>query len=352
MIERMRRFSVWLAFVLLLTACAASPPAATPDPGDNGPTLESPEAVAPDDDAIDLDETSVELRPVELGEGERLNVVATTNIVGDIVMQVGDERIDLRVLLPPGADPHAYNPTPQDVAAIHDAHVLFANGASLEEFLRPILETVPDTPIVYLSEGVELREWGNGGEELAADDTDDDHPHEVDSHTWVTPHNVLVFVQNVRRALVALDPDHAEYYEANAAAYSETLEELDAWVQSQIDTIPVERRKIVSDHSVFGYYAERYGLEELGAVIPSFSTVAEPSARDLAALQDVIREHNVPAIFVGTTVNPTVVQRVAEDLDIQVVVLYHASLGPEGSGVETYVDWVRYNTEAIVAALR
>jgi ABC-type Zn uptake system ZnuABC Zn-binding protein ZnuA len=311
-------------------------------------------AVAPgvadqDDDDDHFDEVSAELEPVALAAGERLRVVATTNIVGDIVSQVGGERIELRVLLPIGADPHAFNPAPQDVAAIYDAHVLFANGAGLEEFMQSILETAPDTPIVYLSEGIELREWDDDHDDDGADDDDD---HDVDPHTWVTPHNALVFVHNVEHALSALDPDHAEYYHENAEAYEETLEELDAWVQAQIDTIPVANRKLVADHSVFGYYADRYGLEELGAVIPSFSTVSEPSARELAALQDTVREHEVPAIFVGTTVSPTVVDRLAEDLGIRVVALYTGSLGPAGSGAETYVDYVRYNTNAIVEALR
>jgi ABC-type Zn uptake system ZnuABC Zn-binding protein ZnuA len=129
------------------------------------------------------------------------------------------------------------------------------------------------------------------------------------------------------------------------------LEELDAWVQEQVTQIPEANRKLVTDHPSFGYYAQRYGLEQLGAVFP-LSPSSEPSAQDIAALEDAILEHGVPAVFSESTVNPRLIRQVAEDTGVKLVPLYTGSLGEPGSGAETYVLLIRYDTEAIVDALR
>jgi ABC-type Zn uptake system ZnuABC Zn-binding protein ZnuA len=284
--------------------------------------------------------------------------VATTNIIAHVVAQVGAEAIDLTELLPIGADPHTYNATPQDVVALTDAHVIFASGAGLEEDFLPELTRDIEAPVIHLSQGVEFREFGAAHAEASEDEAEEDehqaegHHHEgIDPHTWTTPANVLVFVQNVEHTLSALDPANAESYAANAESYEAELEALDAWVRAQIETIPTQNRELVTDHTVFGYYADRYGLEQVGAVIPAFSTAAEPSAQELAALQDAIREYDVKAVFVGTTVNPSLANQVAEDTGTQLVRLYTGSLGPEDSEVETYVAYTCHNTLAIVQAL-
>ena len=119
-----------------------------------------------------------------------------------------------------------------------------------------------------------------------------------------------------------------------------------------IERIPEENRKLVTDHEVFGYYADRYGLEQVGAVIPAISTAAQPSARELAALEQTIKEYAIKAIFVGNTVNPSLSEQIANDSGTQLVRLYTGSLGTEGSGVESYLDYLRYNTNAIVDALK
>lgn len=311
-----------------------------------------------------------ELESVSLGPGEKLQVVATTNIVAHIVSQVGGDDINLTGLLPIGADPHTYVAKPQDVAAVTDAHIIFANGADLEADFLPELTQDVEAPIVYLSHGIEFRQLGEAQEnedegegheyEGASGDKGEEQEHEaeghhhhegVDPHTWTTPANVLVFVHNVEHALGALDPANAGSYAANAEGYEAELEVLDEWVKAQIGTIPIENRELITDHTVFGYYADRYGLEQIGAVNLSFSTAAEPSARELAALEDAIREYDVKAVFVGTTVNPSLAGQVAEDTGTQMVTLYTGSLGPEGSGIETYVAYICYNTLAIVEAL-
>jgi len=288
------------------------------------------------------------LAPVALAPGERLRVVATTTIVADIVVQVAGELIEVRTLLPLGADPHAFEPAPRDVVILEDAHVVVANGAGLETFLAPFIATAGrGVPVVELSEGIALRDAPPGDPEHASEEGA-----EGDPHTWTSPANAIVFARNAADAFATLDPDHADAYRAGAEAYVAQLEALDAWVRGEIETIPPESRVLVSDHDVFGYYADRYGLAQIGAIIPAFSTMAQPSAGEFAALQATIRERGVKAVFVGTTVNPATADQLARDLGIRVVALYTGSLGPAGSGADTYIDYTRYNTNAIVGALR
>jgi ABC-type Zn uptake system ZnuABC Zn-binding protein ZnuA len=298
-----------------------------------------------DEDHAHEEEAAGEFSPVSLAAGEKLKVVAANSIVADMVKNVAGDLVELTFLIPLGSAPHSFQVTPQDVANMAEAHVFFANGLGLEEFLSELIENAGGKVVVVsLSAGVEEREGREGDEE---------HGHgSVDPHTWTTPANAIIFVHNIEQALSALDPANAETYRANAEAYEAELAELDAWVKAQIETIPAENRQLVTDHAIFGYYADRYGLEQIGAVIPSFSTTAEPSAQELAKLEDVIKEQGVKAIFIGNTVNPGLAQRVAEDTGIQLVTLYTESLGPEGSGVETYVDYIRYNTQAIIEALK
>lgn len=338
-----RKRVFWLVSWLIIIAWGMSACGLSQAPGGAGVP---PQATPDEEGEIAL----AELKPVSLGAGENLKVVATTNIVAHVVSQIGGDAVELTELLPIGADPHTYIATPQDVAAVADAHIIFANGADLEAEFLPELVQDSDAPVIYVSQGIELREFGGG--ESHEHEAEPEHEREgVDPHTWTTPANVAVFVQNIEHALGALDPANAETYRANAEAYEADLEALDEWVRAQITTIPAEKRELITDHSVFGYYADRYGLEQIGSVIPAFSTAAEPSAQELAALEDAIREYGVEAVFVGTTINPSLAKQVAEDMGTQLVTLYTGSLGPEGSGVETYVAYICSNTIAIVHAL-
>lgn len=309
----------------------------------------------------DPTETGPELSPLSLSPEEKLKVMATTSIVADVVSNIGDDRIDLIVLLPIGTDPHTFEPTPRDLASVADAHIIFANGMGLEEFLDEMIENAGGTAeVIYVSRGVEAREFGGAeDDELEADQDEHEgkegnhfHQEGADPHVWTTPTNVMTFVTNIQHALSTLDPAHAETYAANAETYQAKLEELDVWVKEQIATIPTENRELVTDHTVFGYYADRYGLQQIGAVIPAVSTGAVPSAKELSELEAAIKGHEVKAIFVGTSVNPSLSERVANDTGVKLVTLYTGSLGEAGSGVESYLDYVRYNTEAIVEALK
>ncbi len=316
----------------------------------------------PDDHITDL----AALQPVslELDAGQKLRVVATTNIVGDVVSNLGGEAIDLTLLLPLGADPHTFVPSPRDVTAVADAHLIFINGLGLEAFLEELIENAGGQAVVIsVSAGVETRQFGqnedqsegqdesqNEGHE--ADEDDDAHHHSVDPHTWMSPANVMVWIHNIEGALRALDPANGGTYEANATTYETELETLDTWVKEQLASIPAENRKLVTDHDTFGYYVDRYDLELVGAVIPAYSTNAEPSAQELAALQRAITGFGAKAIFVGTTVNSKLAEQAARDSGVRLAPLYTGSLGQAGSGAETYLDYMRYNTTAIVEALK
>lgn len=291
-----------------------------------------------------------ELSPVTLGQGEKLRVVATTNIVADVVDRVGGDQIELTTLMAVGVDPHSYIPTPADTAALHDAHVVVANGAGLEKDLEEMLDSAGgDAVQVYVSDGLELRP-APGGPAHEGEGGDPEHG-DVDPHVWFDVQNVIRWVETIEHTLSVLDPASAEIYQANAEAYTHELKELDDWIVEQIATIPEAERKFVTSHPAFGYLADRYGLEQLGAVYPS-SPSSEPSAQDIAELEEIIREHGVSVVFAESTVSPKLAEQVAQDAGIELVSLYTGSLGGPGTGIESYVDLMRYDVSAIVTALK
>ena len=171
-------------------------------------------------------------------------------------------------------------------------------------------------------------------------------------HFWFDPARVEVAVKAIATRLSAIDPESTDLYFANASAYGEELEELHAWTQEQVKLVSPERRLLVTSHDSLSYFAELYGFEVVGLVIPSLSTHVEPSAEHIAGLQDVIREHDVPAVFGETTVSEKLAQSLAMETGTELVQLYSGALGEEGSGAETYLGMVRTNVERIVEALK
>lgn len=316
-----------------------------------------------------------ELSPAVLDEGEKLRVVASTNILGDVVQNVGGEAIELTVLLPVGADPHGYTATPEDLRTLSDAHVIFVVGEGIEESLEDVLENREGTSaLVAVNTGIDLIDMAEAehaaegeheeagehaaeyehteGEAHAKDKEGEDHHHGVDPHTWTAVPNVIHWVETIEHTLSALDPANAATYVANAAAYTTELKNLDAEIASALAALPAASRKLVTDHETFGYFAARYDFELIGSVIPSFSTLAAPSAQELAALQEQITNEGVKAIFVGSTVNPDLAEQIAADVGVQVIPLYADSLSaPEGPAA-TYLELMRYNVNAISEALK
>jgi ABC-type Zn uptake system ZnuABC Zn-binding protein ZnuA len=279
----------------------------------------------------------------------RLQVVATTTIVGDVVSQVGGEQIDLHVLLPVGADPHSFDPTPQDIARVADADLVFANGAGLESFLNPLIESAGAADrVVEVSDGIELRQLSGGTAEAGHNDSKSG----LDPHTWTDPNNVMVWVNNIQQALSEQDPANSDSYAASAEAYTNELKSLDTWIREQVAQVPQDRRMIVTDHTLLGYFADEYGFNQVGALISGYSTLAEPTAKELADIEDAIHNLSVPAVFVGNTVNPALAERVAQDTGVRLVYFYTGSLTAPGGDASTYLKYMRYNVNVIVNALK
>ena len=293
--------------------------------------------------------------------GDRVAVVATTTIVGDIVAAVGGDRLSLYLMLPHGADPHAFRATPRDARQVADADVVFINGAGLEaDFLGDLIASAEPRRVVDLSVRLPLRRLDDDHDDDDDDDDHDDdhddddsgHGHgEFDAHVWMDPTLVAVWTTVIAEALAEVDPRHRAGYAGRADALVGELDALDAWVWEQVAAIPRHRRILITDHGMFGYFADRYGFTVLDTIIPGFSTASEPSARHLARLHEAIAEHAVPAIFVSLTVNSQVARVVADDLGIEVVAVYTGSLSEPGGPAATYQQFMRTNVERMVGAL-
>jgi ABC-type Zn uptake system ZnuABC Zn-binding protein ZnuA len=267
-----------------------------------------------------------------------LRVVATTTQVADLVANVGGDRVDLVTLLKPGIDAHDYEPSPADIEAIAHAELLVENGVGLESWLADTIESSGfDGPVVDASQGVRLRQVGG----------------EPDPHIWQDPGNAMVMAANIERGLARAEPAGADAFQANLAAYTTDLEALDAEVERQ--TASLASRKVVTNHDAFGYYLDRYHLELVGSVIPSFDSSAELSGRDIRELVARIRATGAKAIFSETSLPPRAAQTIGREAGVRVVTgsdaLYGDSLGPPGSDGDTYLKMIRHNTRTIVSNL-
>ena len=292
---------------------------------------------------------------------EKVKVVASTTMVGDVVRQVGGDFIELTVLFPVGTDPHTFEPRPQDAAAIADAQIVFLNGLELEHALEPVVESNATGQVVEVSEGIEALQFSSElhqedeGEEVHHEEEGEEHHHDhsgADPHTWMDPNLVIIWVTNISDALSNLDPQHAASYQANAEAYTEQLTDLDAWIREEVAKIPPEDRKLVTDHENMGYFIQRYGFTLSGLIVDSLSTNASPSAKELAALTDNIKSQNVKAIFVGSAVNPSIAEQIANDTGVKLITVKTESLGEEGSETATYILYMKTLVNAIVNGLQ
>jgi ABC-type Zn uptake system ZnuABC Zn-binding protein ZnuA len=270
--------------------------------------------------------------------GGRLRVVATTTQVADLAANVGGDRVQVTSLLKPGIDPHDYEPSPADIDAIAHADLVLENGVGLEAWLGDTIDSSGfDGPVVDTSKGVRLRMVGGA----------------ADPHIWQDPGNAERMAATIERGLAAAQPSAAPTFEANLAAYTGRLQALDAEVQRQVDSLA--NHKVVTNHDAFGYYLDRYGLQLVGSVIPSFDSSAELSGRDIRDLVARIRATGVRAIFSETSLPPRAAETIGREAGVKVVTgedaLYGDSLGPPGSDGDTYLKMIRHNTATIVGNL-
>lgn len=287
------------------------------------------------------------------GTPRKLRVVATTSIHADLTRQVAGDAAEVISLLPAGVDPHDFEPSAADVEKVAQADVIVINGLDLEAwFGRLKANAGGNAKVITMSTGIKTRKADPRGPSKN-DHGHDGHDHDADPHIWQSPVNAKKMVETVRNGLMTADKANANAYLERAKAYLRELDDLHAWIKAQIETIPPERRKVVTNHEAFGYYLDEYGLKFVGSVLPASGAGAEPSAQEIAELVRKVREQNVPAIFTENTFNAKLADQLARDAGVKVVTsLYSDALGPPGSGADTYIGMMRANTEAIVQALK
>ncbi|MHC2256038.1 zinc/manganese transport system substrate-binding protein [Bradyrhizobium embrapense] len=266
---------------------------------------------------------------------ERIKVVASFSILADMVRNVGGNDVDVAALVGPDGDAHVYAPTPADAKKVADARLLVINGLGFEGWLPRLLQASGSkAPVVVATKGIMPRKMGG---------------HD-DPHAWQSVANAKIYVVNIRDALIAAAPDHAGVFKANADAYLAKLEALDREVHEAVARVPEARRKVISTHGAFGYFADAYGVTFFAP--QSVSTDSEPSARDIAAIIAQIKVAKIPAVFLENISDPRLVERIAAETGAKVGgTLYSDSLTGEKGQAPTYIDMVRHNIKALTGAL-
>lgn len=267
------------------------------------------------------------------GSGGGTTVVATTTQATDLVRQVGGARVNVEGMLRPGGDPHDYEPRPSDVAAVADAKVVFRSGGEVDDWLSDVIDNAGgDAEVVTLLDSVKRL---------------DDDP-----HWWQDATNGMRAVEAIRAELTKADPGGRATFARNAERTARTLRSLDRQISACVERVPQAKRKIVTTHDALGYFARRYGVEVVGAVIPSLSTQAQASAGDVQRLVDQIRREGVEAIFPESSVNPDIEKAIAREAGASIGdPLYADSLGPKGSRGETYMGALAADASALVRGM-
>lgn len=298
------------------------------------------------------------------GDGGEARIVVTTNILGDVVRELVGDDAEVEVIMPVGADPHELAPSPQQAAAMRDADVLVVNGLGFEVGLLDTIEAAEadGATVVTATDAIDPLPLAAGThDDAAAEDAaeDDDHAgedveeHELDPHFFADPARMAEVAAWLGEQLAShVDALDTEAHRSRVDDYVAELQELDAEVADLLAAVPAERRVLVTNHEVFGYFADRYDFEVLGAVIPGGTTLAEPSAADLEDLAQEIAQAQVPAIFAESSSGTRLADALAgEGTQVEVVELYSESLGAADSNGATYVAMVRTNATRIAEAL-
>jgi len=270
-----------------------------------------------------------------LHAAERLNVVASFSILGDFVRTIGGDRVNVTTLVGADSDVHVYTPAPSDAKRIADAKLVIVNGLGLEGWLpRLVQSSGSKAQVVTASAGIAPLKLGSA----------------ADPHAWQSVPNARVYVTDIASALVAADPDDADFFRAQAKAYLEKLETLDREVREAVARIPADRRKVISTHDAFGYFAAEYGIQFVAPL--GVSTETEPSARDIAGIIGQIRAQKIPAVFLENISDDRLIRRIAAETGARVGgTLISDGLTGEKGPAPTYIDMVRHNIKALTSAL-
>jgi zinc/manganese transport system substrate-binding protein len=294
---------------------------------------------------------------------EPLKVVASFSILGDMVENVGGDRIALTTLVGPDGDAHVYEPTPADARAISEADLVIINGLKFEGWMERLLEaSAYKGPVVIATQGIDPIPLEGEYHAEHADDADHDHEAEghaghaghdhgeFDPHAWQDLANAKIYVSNITTALVEADPGNESVYTSAAADYDAQLATLDHDVRAMLESVPEERRKVVTSHDAFGYFGRAYGIEFLAPV--GMSTEAEPSAGEVAALIRQIRDEDITAVFVENITDTRLIEQITAETDAKIGgTLYSDALsGPDGPA-STYLEMFRHNATVLINAL-
>jgi ABC-type Zn uptake system ZnuABC Zn-binding protein ZnuA len=283
---------------------------------------------------------------------DTFKVLAIETFLADIAQNVAGNHFQVSYLIPPGLDPHSFELVPQDVVKLASSDLIITNGADLESWLAVTLTSnTINIPTIEASKGLTNRTPKPG--EIPPSDVLSPTGQILDPHFWLDPIDVITYVQNIRDAFATMDPINASSYASNAENYIVQLNSLDQWIQNQVSTIPSQSRLLVTNHETFGYYADRYGFTIVGAVIPSTSTDASPSAQQMANLITTIKADKVKAVFLEVGSNPDLAQQVATETGIKIVEsLYTHSTSASGGPAATYIEMMKYDTTQIDDALK
>jgi zinc/manganese transport system substrate-binding protein len=282
------------------------------------------------------------LVPVGASAQEKIKVVATFSILGDMVGQVGGDRIEVITLVGPDGDAHVYSPTPTDARKVADAKVMVTNGLKFDGWINRLVKSSgTKATVIEAAAGVSTK----------SERPERGHTHGgIDPHAWQSVSNAKLYVATIRDALVAADPSGRSAYEANASAYLLRLDELEADVKAAIARIPADRRKIITSHDAFGYFEHAYGLDFIAP--QGVSTEAEASAKDVARIIQQIKKERITAVFFENISDSRLIERIAKETGAKVGErLYSDALSPPGGPAATYIEMMRHNIRAFSAAL-
>ncbi|WP_051412047.1 metal ABC transporter solute-binding protein, Zn/Mn family [Halonatronum saccharophilum] len=278
----------------------------------------------------------------EVRNDENLNVVATYSIIYDFVKNVGGDRVEITTLVPIGDEPEEYEPLPEDMIRVAEADIVISNGLGMENWLSRIIENVgPDKVVVEVTDGIIPFYLGEGI--LKGD---------PDPHAWLDPKLVRdYYIPNIVEALSDIDPEGAQYYQENANAYIEEVDNLHQWIKAEVAKIPEANRVLISSEGAYRYFCESYGFEE--GFIWQINAHEEGSPGQIARLVDSIRDKGVKALFTETSVDRRPMEMVSEETGAPIKgVLYSDSIGEKGSKGETYLKLMTHNVKTIVNALK
>ncbi|APW38226.1 metal ABC transporter substrate-binding protein [Rhodoferax koreense] len=272
-----------------------------------------------------------------------LPVTASFSILGDLVKVVGGERVNVTTLVGPDEDAHVFEPKPGDAKAILQSRLLVTNGLGFEPWAQKLARSANyKGATVVASKGVKART-------LPAEKGH--HHAETDPHAWQDPTNTILYVRNIATALTQLDPAGAETFQRNTDAYVKELEALDAWARQQIAALPADKRKVITSHDAFGYFAAHYGLTFLAP--QGVSTEAEPSAKEVAELIRQIRREKIKAVFFENMSNPKLLAQLSKDAGVTLgAELYADALSPAGQPGATYLQMMRHNITQLTTGMQ